>query len=111
MKRDMRHEGDRKILAEARVIGCTTHGATTRKELLRAAGATVLVVEEAAEILEAHVITSISEEIEQIIMIGDHQQLRPKAAGGSTERGRWRERAKCSQASGCAACACGGGVR
>jgi hypothetical protein len=79
MKRDIRHEGDRKILAEARVIGCTTHGATTRKELLRAAGATVLVVEEAAEILEAHVITSISDEIEQIIMIGDHQQLRPKA--------------------------------
>ncbi len=79
MKSEIRREGDRQILASARVIGCTTHGATTRRQLLRAAGATVLMVEEAAEILEAHVITSISDEIEHIIMIGDHQQLRPKA--------------------------------
>eukprot|EP01043_Picozoa_sp_COSAG02_P027469 COSAG02_NODE_1623_length_11604_cov_27.111951_6_plen_1427_part_00 len=79
MKQAIRHEGDRQILAKARVIGCTTHGAATRKDLLIAAGAKVLIVEEAAEILEAHVITSIGADIEHIIQIGDHQQLRPKA--------------------------------
>ena len=79
MKQSIRHDGDRQILEHARVIGCTTHGAATRKELLVAAGAKVLIVEEAAEILEAHVITSIGESVEHVIMIGDHQQLRPKA--------------------------------
>lgn len=36
-----------------------------------------LVVEEAAEVLEAHIITSLCSEAEQLILIGDHQQLKP----------------------------------
>ncbi len=35
-------------------------------------------VEEAAEILEAHVLCSLSPRTKQLVMIGDHQQLRPK---------------------------------
>jgi len=37
----------------------------------------VVVVEEAAEVLEAHVITSMPESTQQLILIGDHQQLKP----------------------------------
>lgn len=36
-----------------------------------------IVVEEAAEVLEAHIITSLCKSTEHVILIGDHQQLRP----------------------------------
>lgn len=36
-----------------------------------------MIVEEAAEVLESHIITSITEYCEHLILIGDHQQLRP----------------------------------
>lgn len=35
------------------------------------------VVEEAAEVLEAHIITTLCDKTDHIIMIGDHQQLKP----------------------------------
>lgn len=78
MRNEIRNLDDRRVLEQARVIGCTTHGAATRKEMLQLAGAKILIVEEAAEVLEAHVLTSIGHSIEHIIMIGDHKQLRPK---------------------------------
>jgi superfamily I DNA and/or RNA helicase len=37
-----------------------------------------VLIEEAAEILEAHVLTCLSPSVKRLIMIGDHQQLRPK---------------------------------
>ena len=79
MQFKMRRAGELTVMRNARVIGCTTHGAASRKDLLAEAGAKVLIVEEAAEILEAHVLTSIGSSVEHIIMIGDHKQLRPKA--------------------------------
>lgn len=40
----------------------------------------IVIVEEAAEVFEAHVITSICEGTEHLILIGDHLQLRPNPA-------------------------------
>ncbi|KAF8523920.1 P-loop containing nucleoside triphosphate hydrolase protein [Hysterangium stoloniferum] len=71
-------ERDAIILQEKRIIGCTTTGAAKYREAIAAARANVLLVEEAGEILEAHILTSLGPETEQIILIGDHQQLRPK---------------------------------
>ncbi|KAG2492324.1 hypothetical protein HYH03_009275 [Edaphochlamys debaryana] len=75
------HDGPaRTVLSGARVIGCTTTGAAKYKELLRdpAVDLGVVLVEEAGELLEAHVLTSISERTKQLVLIGDHKQLRPK---------------------------------
>ena len=41
-------------------------------------GPEVVLVEEAGEILEAHVLASLSKNCKHLIMIGDHKQLRPK---------------------------------
>ena len=38
----------------------------------------IIICEEAAEVLEAHVLASLSPQTEQLILIGDHDQLRPK---------------------------------
>ncbi|KAH7925247.1 P-loop containing nucleoside triphosphate hydrolase protein [Leucogyrophana mollusca] len=61
-----------------RIIGCTTTGAAKYSEDIRAAAPDVLLVEEAGEILESHVLTALGEKTKQLILIGDHKQLRPK---------------------------------
>lgn len=38
-----------------------------------------VIVEEAAEVLEAHVVTSLTHHCKQLILIGDHLQLRPSS--------------------------------
>jgi superfamily I DNA and/or RNA helicase len=37
-------------------------------------------VEEAAEVFEAHIMTSMSHKTSHVILIGDHEQLRPSPA-------------------------------
>ncbi|KAG0696167.1 P-loop containing nucleoside triphosphate hydrolase protein [Suillus ampliporus] len=61
-----------------RIIGCTTTGAAKFAQDIRAAKPDVLLVEEAGEILESHVLTAMGENTSQMILIGDHKQLRPK---------------------------------
>ncbi|KAI6102504.1 P-loop containing nucleoside triphosphate hydrolase protein [Pisolithus croceorrhizus] len=65
-------------LKSKRIIGCTTTGAAKFAEDIKAASPDVLLVEEAGEILESHVITALSSTTSQMILIGDHKQLRPK---------------------------------
>ncbi|KAI6040717.1 P-loop containing nucleoside triphosphate hydrolase protein [Pisolithus marmoratus] len=65
-------------LRTKRIIGCTTTGAAKFAEDIRAASPDVLLVEEAGEILESHVVTALSHTTSQMILIGDHKQLRPK---------------------------------
>lgn len=36
------------------------------------------VIEEAAQVLEAHVVTALSKNTDHLILIGDHKQLRPR---------------------------------
>ncbi|KAL8670572.1 MAG: hypothetical protein Q9168_004900 [Polycauliona sp. 1 TL-2023] len=71
---------DTDVMRSKRVIGCTTTAAAKYAYELRAASRDVLLVEEAGEILESHVITALGEKTTQLILIGDHKQLRPKVA-------------------------------
>jgi hypothetical protein len=61
------------VLQEKLIIGCTTTGAAKYREAIAAARANVLLVEEAGEILESHILTALGPDTEQIILIGDHQ--------------------------------------
>lgn len=69
---------DSQIIGTKRIIGCTTTAAAKYKPELQAASRDVLLVEEAGEILESHILTALGPETEQMILIGDHKQLRPK---------------------------------
>eukprot|EP00124_Ichthyophonus_hoferi_P002733 Ihof_evm4s199 gene=Ihof_evmTU4s199 len=66
------------ILKKANVIGLTTNGLARHKDIIAALEAKVLVVEEAAEVLEAQTLASLTYCTQHIILIGDHLQLRPK---------------------------------
>ena len=76
----MHKEEDFQVLRRASVIGMTTTGAAKIRDLLHRLQPRIVIVEEAAEVLEAHIVTSLSKGCEHLIMIGDHQQLRPSPA-------------------------------
>lgn len=67
-----------KVIARKRIVACTTTGAAKYVEELHRAAPQVMLVEEAGEILESHIITALGKETKQLILIGDHKQLRPK---------------------------------
>ncbi|KAF8553242.1 P-loop containing nucleoside triphosphate hydrolase protein [Imleria badia] len=66
------------VLQQKRIIACTTTGAAIHAQAIQKVGPKVLLVEEAGEILESHVLTALSHKVDQMILIGDHKQLRPK---------------------------------
>ncbi|ODM89373.1 NFX1-type zinc finger-containing protein 1 [Orchesella cincta] len=68
-----RQSQDGYLLRQVDVIGMTTTGAAKNHSLLETAAREL----EAAEILEAHIVTSLTEDCHQLILIGDHLQLRP----------------------------------
>ncbi|KAF9004594.1 P-loop containing nucleoside triphosphate hydrolase protein [Cyathus striatus] len=72
-------EKDISILRNKRIIGCTTTTAAKYADTIQAASPDVLLVEEAGEILESHILSALGKEKKQLILIGDHKQLRPKA--------------------------------
>ncbi|KAK3584660.1 hypothetical protein CHS0354_001239 [Potamilus streckersoni] len=74
---EARMQEDKEIMRRATVIGMTTTGAAIYHSVLQEIRPRVIVVEEAAEVLEAHVITTLSSGCEHLILIGDHKQLKP----------------------------------
>ncbi|KAG9497512.1 hypothetical protein J7337_010373 [Fusarium musae] len=71
-------ERGRRVLKDKQIIACTTTAAAMYQSIIETANPDVILVEEAGEILEAHIITAMSASVKQLILIGDHKQLRPK---------------------------------
>ncbi|KAG8908691.1 hypothetical protein FRC01_007295 [Tulasnella sp. 417] len=77
---DIMDQAKQKELSKADLIGCTTNGAAKLTSLLQSVGPKVLLVEEAGQVLEAHILASLVPSIEHLILIGDPLQLRPTIA-------------------------------
>uniref|UniRef100_A0A914Q5C0 DNA2/NAM7 helicase helicase domain-containing protein n=1 Tax=Panagrolaimus davidi TaxID=227884 RepID=A0A914Q5C0_9BILA len=77
---ELNKELDREILKSAKVIGMTTTGAAKYQSYLKELKPAIVIAEEAAEVLEAHIFTSLTSSCQQLILIGDHQQLRPNTS-------------------------------
>ena len=71
-------EEDFRVLRNACVIGMTTTCAARYRRILQQIRPKIVLVKEAAEVLEAHIITSLTKGCQHLILIGDHKQLRPK---------------------------------
>jgi len=69
-------EQDYVYLKRARIIGMTTTGLSKYRALISALKPRTVLIEEAAEVLEAPVTVACVESLEHLILIGDHQQLR-----------------------------------
>jgi superfamily I DNA and/or RNA helicase len=66
------------VLETSNVIGLTTTGVAQKINTLQHIKCKVLICEEAAEIMEPHMLSALLPSVEHVIAIGDHQQLRPK---------------------------------
>ncbi|KAL0839055.1 hypothetical protein ABMA28_017042 [Loxostege sticticalis] len=71
---------DGEVMKTVRVVGVTTTTAARRHDLMRTLLSPIVIVEEAAEVLEAHIVASLTDHCQHLILIGDHKQLRPTAA-------------------------------
>ncbi|KDQ57638.1 hypothetical protein JAAARDRAFT_270513 [Jaapia argillacea MUCL 33604] len=72
-----RDEARRNILQSVDIIGCTTTGAAKLTSLLKGICPRVALVEEAGQVLEAHILASLVPSVQSLILIGDPLQLRP----------------------------------
>lgn len=75
---EKKQEIDCHVARGADVVGMTTTGAAKYHHILEQMHPKIIIIEEAAEVFESHVITSLSPSVQQLILIGDHKQLRPK---------------------------------
>ena len=64
-------------LASYRVIGMTVSGASIYHDILKQLRPGIILVEEAAETLEPQLVAAFGEWAKHVILIGDHEQLRP----------------------------------
>ena len=75
---DSLKEIDEHVIRGSDVIGITTTGAAKHHHILKKIHPKLVIFEEAAEIFEAHVATSLAPSVQQLVLIGDHKQLQPK---------------------------------
>ncbi|KAJ4253286.1 hypothetical protein NW762_010441 [Fusarium torreyae] len=71
---------DVKIIHEEKIeiLGCTTTGLTKYRGLIAALKPQILMIEEAAETREANISSALYPTLDQIVLVGDHQQLVPQ---------------------------------
>lgn len=72
------HKRHSAVLEKKRIVACTTNAAARYSRALRVAKPDIVIVEEAGEILESHILTAMTLDTKQLVLIGDHKQLRPK---------------------------------
>ncbi|KAK7712999.1 hypothetical protein SLS57_007560 [Botryosphaeria dothidea] len=72
-----RWEMDHMVLRKQKIIGMTTTGFSKYRALVSSLKPKIVLIEEAAETLEAPVTASCVPSLEHLILVGDHQQLRP----------------------------------
>ena len=65
---------------KAKIVGITTTGCAMNHALLEAIRPRIVICEEAGEVMESHLLASLTDSTQSLILIGDHKQLRPKPA-------------------------------
>lgn len=71
-------ERDLQILGSKKIVGMTITGSAKYAAYLDGLESRITIIEEAAEVLESHTISVLTKHTQHLILIGDHQQLRPK---------------------------------
>ncbi|KAL5042678.1 hypothetical protein BDW71DRAFT_200334 [Aspergillus fruticulosus] len=69
-------ERDHSILQNAKVLGMTTTGLSKYRALVSSMKPRIVLIEEAAEAIEGPIAAACLDSLQQLILVGDHQQLR-----------------------------------
>ena len=78
LRQQLRNVSRTRALKNMSIIGVTITGASINHDLLQQVAPKVVIVEEAAEIMESSLVAALGESVKHLIMIGDHKQLRPQ---------------------------------
>lgn len=78
-------ERDAVYLKRANIIGMTTTGLSKYRPLISSLKPRIVLIEEAAEVLEGPVTAACMESVEHLILVGDHQQLQGHCAVSELE--------------------------
>jgi hypothetical protein len=70
--KEIEAENNARAIKLCDVVAATTTGCAKYSDLLSRAKFPILIVEEAAEVFEAHIVTSLSENTQHMVLIGDH---------------------------------------
>jgi helicase required for RNAi-mediated heterochromatin assembly 1 len=73
-----RMEKDSYLMSRAKLVGMTTTGLSKYRSLVASCQPKVILIEEAAECLEAPVLVGCLPSIQHMILVGDHKQLKGK---------------------------------
>ena len=73
-------------LSTTQVVGMTISLASIKHRLLERLRPAIVLVEEAAEVLEPQLMATLVESVQHLILIGDHMQLRPPVETNSLRR-------------------------
>ena len=69
---------DAQKIKSYKIVAMTTTGAAKYSTILEQNNFDTVIIEEAAEVLESHILSLLTKKTKQLILIGDHKQLRPK---------------------------------
>ncbi len=76
-KEELEMQQSVEIMSEMKVIGMTITGASINQTLLAQVKPAIVIVEESAEVMEPQLVAILGNWVQHLIMIGDHEQLRP----------------------------------
>ena len=77
LKNELELQHRASITSEVKILGMTITGASIHHQLLKQVRPPIVVVEEAAEVLEPQLMAVLGSWVQQLILIGDHKQLQP----------------------------------
>lgn len=75
-----RWEKDHQILKGTKLVAMTMTGLSKYRALISSLEPRIVLIEEAAEAIEGHVVAACFESLQQLILVGDHKQLRASCA-------------------------------
>ncbi|KAL4497973.1 hypothetical protein ABPG72_014830 [Tetrahymena utriculariae] len=82
------NQDDARIIVESKckIIGMTLNGASINSHLIKYLRSPIAIIEEAGEVLESLLIPVLQPSTQQLILIGDHQQLKPSVNNYDLEK-------------------------
>ncbi|KAL5248774.1 hypothetical protein ACHWQZ_G017831 [Mnemiopsis leidyi] len=77
-KKSIDEKNKLQLLKDQKIVGATIVGASINLSLLQKLEPQIVLVEEAAEVLEPCLVAVLSKSVKKLILIGDHKQLKPQ---------------------------------
>jgi len=77
-KKEILMSSDAEAIRNYKIVAMTTTGCAKYSTILEKNNFETIIVEEAAEVLEPHILATLTKNTKHLILIGDHKQLRPK---------------------------------